>query len=731
LALLWLWRGALAHPLSTLPSNPFGDLPARFAPLWDFTFSRLRAGRAPLWDPLILGGVPNLGGLESGMMYPPNWLHLVLPLGAALNVLLFLHLWLCAAFTALWARRLGASREGAALAGLAWMLSGPVFPHLFAGYATLLYALAWAPLLYCAIDGWLEEGSTRWLAIGAVAGALQLLSGNPQTAYYSGLVGLGYAVLRARGRLAQPRRALGLAALFALAAALAAAQLLPALEASRECARAGAGYAFTAQFSLPPEGLLTALAPHWLGGASAPYFGRLYLWEASIFVGLIAALLAAACPRKHRGPLLGAAGGALLLALGAHTPLHALLSRVLPGFALFRGSSKFAAQATLFACAAAGLGYDEAARPKVARTLAWAALALAALCAAAAAGVLASGDHWAGLARSLASAAMPGDYFFDAGRLADPGLRRALTLESATAFGAAAFWALAAAACLAKRARAALWAAAALELLLFASAHTALAPVRQPVPPELAEALAADPGDGRFLANWTRHPNLGLVVGRPEAWGYDQLALRRWAELGAWTQGRAPDGATLYQPVMQVTPRLALLRVRYVLLDAPAPKVLRTRAELPRAFLARGVARAEPWDAALARPGFDARAEALVDPGFETEAPARGTAEVRDISTDELEVTAESATPAVVVIADAYSAAWRAEALPGSAQARYEVIPVDHALRGVPIVAGSHRFRLVYEPKTWRLGRALSLAALLVLLGIFLNSHFAHIKYKH
>ena len=718
-----IWGPALLHPLTLLPTSARGDMISRFSPLRAFGFGALRAGHLPLWDPLILGGVPNIGGIESALLYPPNWLHLLLPVPAALNAILALHLWLAAALAALLARRLGAGRLGAALAGVCWSLGGTVWPNVRAGHLTVLCALAWAPLVYAAADGWLETRKARWLAAGAAAFALQLLAGNPQTAYYTALGVVVFAALRLpeRGRA---RLAAGVGAMLVLGALAAAAQLLPAVQAARESPRAGAGYAFAASFSLPPENLLTLAAPYWLGGGTTAYFGRLYYWEASLFCGAAALVLAFACPGGRRRPLLGGALALLALALGSRTPLHRVLYLVLPGFSLFRGPAKFSAQALLLLCAAAGLGLDAAAAPGAAalrRRLGSGALAAAAALAlaCAAAGLLpAAGAALTALSRSAESFVAPGVG-------ADPEFARYAVGAAASALGASALAFLLAAAALRGGRPRWLAALAFAELLLFSLAQRDASPASQPVPPALERALAAG-GEGRFMTRWPAHPNLGLVLGRPEVWGYDQLLTRRWAELAAWTQGTPVEGAGLYQPVELLTPRAALLGARWLYLDEAA-RVVEAKPAPPRAFVAAArPATAGGALAALSAPGFDLRRAAAVAAPAAALAPEGafkgGAASVRDLSTDELEVEADAPGGGVVVLSEAFAAGWRAQALPGSAQDRYEVVPADHALRGVPVGPGRHRFRLSYDPPGWRLGLALSALGLLGLAALAARS---------
>jgi hypothetical protein len=100
--------------------------------------------------------------------------------------------------------------------------------------------------------------------------------------------------------------------------------------------------------------------------------------------------------------------------------------------------------------------------------------------------------------------------------------------------------------------------------------------------------------------------------------------------------------------------------------------------------------------------------------------PARekGTVTLLESSTDYLKIEAEVGAPALLLITDAYARGWRALALPGSAQARYEVMPANYCLRVIPLAAGRHLLRVEYSPSGYRLGKAVSIAAWAVFLAL-------------
>ncbi|UPT75994.1 MAG: hypothetical protein M0D55_10170 [Elusimicrobiota bacterium] len=255
------------------------------------------------------------------------------------------------------------------------------------------------------------------------------------------------------------------------------------------------------------------------------------------------------------------------------------------------------------------------------------------------------------------------------------------------------------------------------EALAFGVLNAPADPIARELPAAWERAAAAfSPGE-RALFDLRTDPNSGLALGVPEPWGYGQLVPRRWAELVFASQGvpAAEAGSSLI--LRREHPVLRLLRVRAVL-TRPAPHVRELAPTLPRLLLARAWTLARGREDALAAvlaPGFDPERTAVLErepvPAPDP-AGTGGSARVVAEDSDSLTIEAELPSPAVLVVADSYATGWRADALPGSAQASYDVLPADWALRAVPLAAGRHRFVLRYAPASFALGVLLSLLAL-------------------
>src|SRR5207248_4085751 len=107
---------------------------------------------------------------------------------------------------------------------------------------------------------------------------------------------------------------------------------------------------FASMVAFPPENFVTLLAPN-VFGEMAKYWGRWYLWETSLFIGVsglaLAVYAAIRCDLRIKLPALIIILVSLLLALGVYTPLFRFLYVWVPGFDRFRSVSKFIFPASL------------------------------------------------------------------------------------------------------------------------------------------------------------------------------------------------------------------------------------------------------------------------------------------------------------------------------------------------------------------------------------------------
>ena len=535
--------------------NQTTDLYAQFIAWRDFGSRQLRAGNLALWNPHIYAGAPYFGGFQAALLYPLNVLFLIMSVAPAVNWTIALHVWLLGVLTYGWliVRRLhpGACFVGGALA----MWCGAHFLHIYAGHLPHLCAMVWTPLVFLAIDGVFAEASRvdesrrapvwhnprawLWSLAGALAVAMQILAGHPQYVFFTAVAAGLYTVLR----LVRTQHKIVTCALLGGVyggGLLAAVQLLAGTTATAETVRSlPLPYAVAAMLGFPPENLLTLIAPGFFGDMThQPYWGRCYLWEMSLFIGVtgvamvVYGLLAGGLRRQWREVVLVLV--LMLLALGPHTPLFRLLYDWVPGFARFRGMSKFTWQAELFLVVLAAGGLDRLLRARHVDRRFVAGVFVAV-------GVLLAGglgvylmDWQALMQRVLAT----GESYLRPAAYAQPEFVAQAQQGAANALFVASGTGLILGVLLVgvRRIPRLVWgvlALAVLEMGVFAARALDTFDSTTVGASAVRTVLASRPGEYRILS--PLNINSAMVVGASDLWGGDPGVVRRYAEFMTWT----------------------------------------------------------------------------------------------------------------------------------------------------------------------------------------------------
>jgi len=294
------WLPALLVPVALLPDLAaalplrtyyFRDFTATFYPLRLFAARELREGRFPVWNPFIFEG-----SFQVPALYPPDLLHVLWLSPVWFSWLLTLHLPL-AALGAWWlAREVGASREGALLAGALYALGGLALSTL--NLYVFLQALALAPFVAGLLRRAALAGGRRVVEAGAgLALALSTLTVEfvGQAVLLGTVLGLLQGHVRAGGRRLVVTMALGIG--------LAGLPLAMTFGLLPETVR---GTGFAAEVSLGnavhPAVLLQTILPNlfgvpqapaeaWWGGRffskGLPYFLSLYMGPLGLAVAAV------------------------------------------------------------------------------------------------------------------------------------------------------------------------------------------------------------------------------------------------------------------------------------------------------------------------------------------------------------------------------------------------------------------------------------------------------------
>ena len=315
----------------------------------------------PLWNPLMLGGLPFIDGMHGDIFYPPSLMLFFLNAKTMWAWKMILHVFAAGAFTYLWLRRgLKLSRGPAFFGGLVYMMGADLVSLVYPGGDGKLFVSALAPLVFWMAERAVAEKRLHHFAAFALSITLIILTSHMQLAYFC-IWGVSLYFLfrvwetwRASRSGGEAARLIGL---FALAGVLgvgaAAVQVLPPLAYLREYSQRNdarvepaQAYAEATSYSLHPEEIVSLVVPEFIGetraGADPTYWGRNPFKLNHEYAGLIALLLVPVLFFRRRTPRVwffsGLAVLSLVYAVGATTPLFHLFY-LIPGVRLFRAPS--------------------------------------------------------------------------------------------------------------------------------------------------------------------------------------------------------------------------------------------------------------------------------------------------------------------------------------------------------------------------------------------------------
>jgi hypothetical protein len=339
------------------------DIQYYFYPYHALSAALLKGGELPLWNAAAFSGMPLVGDGQNALFYPPNWLFFLFAPDRVFNHVVLLQFAIAGLAMYACLRELALRREAAFLGAVTFMFCGAMTGRVV--HLSIMASAALVPLLFLCLQRFFRTGARRWFALAAVAVALQLLSGHPQVPVYTGVVMLGFALVRGWEKKQQgegPRwlwqaPAL-LVAIYAFGAAIAAIQLVPWFELARMSPRAaGASYTFIFRNSATPYDWILMLFPQAFGALRTGLFSEeaataevsSRLWEHSVYVGILPLALAvfagwqalASLRRSQGAPEVGLSRHqqvvaayltmvvlfALAMACGRYTPLSHLIYR--------------------------------------------------------------------------------------------------------------------------------------------------------------------------------------------------------------------------------------------------------------------------------------------------------------------------------------------------------------------------------------------------------------------
>ncbi|HEV8130128.1 MAG TPA: YfhO family protein [Acidobacteriota bacterium] len=264
----------------TRPANPLlMDQSEQVYPNLYYARNAIRRGHIPLWNPHILAGMTFIGNMQSAMFFPLTWIAYVLNPLDAIEWISFLKLLMAATGTfAFCFYALRTSWLGSFVAGTIYMLASFNTAWTFYAMGT---ASAWVPWVFLATHHLFVRSQWTDCLLLAIAFALLLFAGHPETAFYTA-IGLavygGYLFFLPETRSRRIRIVLLGATAVVLGIALSAIQVLPFLEALKH-SLLQQERKWIEGASMPLTAAVTYLIPNFYGNPADGFYHGVGNWN--------------------------------------------------------------------------------------------------------------------------------------------------------------------------------------------------------------------------------------------------------------------------------------------------------------------------------------------------------------------------------------------------------------------------------------------------------------------
>lgn len=740
----------------------YGDMSDLGIPIRGFEVALLSKGKFPLWNPYILSGISRVA--DSQLFYPFTYIHLLLPLPFAFNLLIILHQVMAAIFMYLYLRRITQDSFSSFIGAVVFALSSSFIMRIFAGHLSVIFATAWIPLLFLLIDKSLSrQGGAIFALLAGFVLSLQIFGGHIQFVFIT-LVGLllyafyisfkNYKSERFFKKVLRPAYVFGGLVIFGLG--ISAIQLLPALELSKGAMRFD-NPLWNYMFSMPPENIITMISAGFFGWIKQGlYWGKWCPWEITIYVGILPLLLsffAMLKGDKYNRFFTGLFLVSVLLSFGAYLPIYRFLYKYLLGFNLFRANGRFLILGVFSLSVLTALGCAELKQnnaPEVKRravaTLIFGFILIFVL-ATLRSILLHFPLLWGKIFSFLVSydklslnSGFNFGYMFYAGFaniISDLNISIVLILLGILLFMVYFKNFLNENS---KKALVALFIIS--DLLCFWARYFSVFPLKDCcLNTKIATFLHNDIGLSRYLPLGLRNRNMGILDEIPSIGGYSVCVPSRYNEFINFTQGLPLNTTFILDPITKPSRLFALLNLKYILTNGLIKysayskvysngnlNIYQIPVSLPKAFIvhkAKVINNKEDILKNLADDSFDFKETVILEEPFSWGKMDNSVSIVETepsiitYSSNRIVVNANIKADGYLILCDNYYPGWRAYV----DARRTRILRANYILRAVPLHPGSHTIEFIYSPASLKIGvfitmsfLALSIVMLVILI---------------
>jgi uncharacterized membrane protein YfhO len=250
--------------------NPLtSDVVSVIYPLRSFAVDHLLGGEIPLWIGRMFTGYPLLANFQAAILSPTIIFYFLFAKLDAWSLQVIFQTILSSVFTYLLLRSMKIEKIGSIFGAISYSFGA--FSIVWLEWNTHSLTAAWIPLILLALYKYYEEGKFKWGALFSLSICLQLFSGYPQTAFYTWILCIVFCAFYLKELGLKKLFYLGLFGILGIV--LSSVQLIPAIELFNQSQRIGELIDPVLRY-LPWKNLITLLAPDYFGNpATGNYWG--------------------------------------------------------------------------------------------------------------------------------------------------------------------------------------------------------------------------------------------------------------------------------------------------------------------------------------------------------------------------------------------------------------------------------------------------------------------------
>jgi len=267
----WKNESFLGYVSGSYPNKAqYFDALCQMIPWKIFSWDSIKAGTFPLWNPHNFSGIPHLANIQAALLYPFTYLGTVLPYPTAWSIIVIVQPLLAGLFMMLFMQSIGVLSYGALLAAIAFAFSQ--FMTVFLEYSTIGHVILWLPCSLFATEQFIQTQKRRYLMILTASIVLSAFAGHLQLFVTSSIFIFLYSIVRSyfsdKKYLCVP-----FFVIFLCSFGISAVQLFPTIELAGYAARAPHDMDFfLSHLLIQPKELLMFLSPDSFGNPATRNF---------------------------------------------------------------------------------------------------------------------------------------------------------------------------------------------------------------------------------------------------------------------------------------------------------------------------------------------------------------------------------------------------------------------------------------------------------------------------